>query len=236
MRGSGTERGRVTDGSFKAVGVADVGLMCTNDFKVSLEAASVYKEVARFAAPPCLSELLALRSRVSLAIIYIYPPFFPQSMMLSRALEVDIQSGYGKIQGRIDTEVARNQTLAAERSAFTEKEKLLEGRVAELEGQRSTMQREVESLREGCSVLEAEVAAERECSATVAQATWGAMERMEGAMTKLGAVPPSRGHTVAQLDKTLDRLYWAGEVFVPAARAYGNHCAKAAWLSALISL
>lgn len=59
---------------------------------------------------------------------------------------------------------------------------------------------------------------------------------MEGAMTELGAVPPPRRHTVDQLDATLGRLHRAGEVFLPATRAYGNHCAKVAWVAALVSL
>ena len=55
-------------------------------------------------------------------------------------------------------------------------------------------------------------------------------------MTELGAVPPPRRHTVNQMDATLDRLHRAGEVFLPAARAYSNHCPKAAWTAALIYL
>lgn len=39
------------------MGTADVGLLCTLYFKVSPGAAAVCEEVARFAAPSCLSEL-----------------------------------------------------------------------------------------------------------------------------------------------------------------------------------
>ena len=39
-----------------------------------------------------------------------------------------------------------------------------------------------------------------------------------------------------QLAATLERLRRAGEVFLPAARAYGNHCAKASWTAAFVSL
>lgn len=55
-------------------------------------------------------------------------------------------------------------------------------------------------------------------------------------MTELGAVPPPWRNTVVQMDVTLEHLHHAGEVFLPAARAYGNHCAKAAWMAALVSL
>ena len=166
--------------------------------------------------------------------------------MVSRALERDIQRGYTEIQDRVDAQFARNTVLAAERTLLAEKVKELEvkvpelegqrGRVAELEGQLRASKDEAASLRSANSVLEAEVATERALSASVAQATWRAMERMEGAMVDLGAVPPSRGHTVAQMDATLARLHRAGEVFVPAARAYGNHCAKTGWTAALVSL
>ena len=55
-------------------------------------------------------------------------------------------------------------------------------------------------------------------------------------MIELDVVPPPWRHTVDQMDATLDRLRRAGEVFLPATRAYGNHCAKAAWTAALVSL
>ena len=57
MGASGSERGRATAGASGAVGTADVGLLCTQDFKISPEAASVCEEVTRFAALACLSEL-----------------------------------------------------------------------------------------------------------------------------------------------------------------------------------
>lgn len=94
----------------------------------------------------------------------------------------------------------------------------------------------MEVLHNTNSVLEAEVAAERSLSAVISQATWKAMECMESAISELGGVPPPWSHTVDQLDATLNRLHRAGEVFLPAARAYGNHCAKMGWTAALVSL
>lgn len=148
---------------------------------------------------------------------------------MSRSLERDIQHGYAEIQQRVDSEFARSTELA-------EKAEELEGKVAELEGQRRTLQEEVESLREARTVLEAELLTERSVLSAAAQASWEALDRMEGAMSELGAVPPPRKHTADQLPATLDRLRRAGEVFLPAARAYGNHCAKAAWTAAFVSL
>ena len=156
--------------------------------------------------------------------------------MVSRVLEGDIRSGYTEIQDRVDAEVARNTSLLKNRLALIEKVKVLEARVAEVEEQRRASQSEVDSLRSTNSVLEAEVAAERSLSAVVSQATWKAMECMEGAISELGGVPPPRSHTVDQLDATLGHLHRAGEVFLPTARAYGNHCAKTGWTAALVSL
>ena len=156
--------------------------------------------------------------------------------MVSRLLKADIKSGYAEIQQRIDAEFARNTTLMKDRLLLLDKSKGLEMRVVELEEQQRALQVELVSLCSANSVLEAEVATERALSATVSQATWKAMECMEGAITELGAVPPPRSHTVDQLDGTLERLQRVREVFLPAARAYGNHCAKAAWTVALVSL
>lgn len=121
---------------------------------------------------------------------------------------------------------------------LAEKARGLESRVAELESERCDLQEEVEALRGVRAVLEAVVAVERELSATVSRATWEAMECMEGAMTELGVVClwGPRRHTVNQMDAALDRLHRAREVFLPVARAYGNHYAKAAWTTALVSL
>ena len=91
-------------------------------------------------------------------------------------------------------------------------------------------------MRSARSVLEAEIATKRSVSSAAAQASWEALERMEGAMSELGAMPPPWKHTVDQLAATLERLRRAGEVFLPAARAYSNHCTKAAWTAAFVSL
>lgn len=55
-------------------------------------------------------------------------------------------------------------------------------------------------------------------------------------MAELGAMPSAWKHTVEKLDATLEHLHHAGEVFLPVAHAYGNHCAKAAWTVAFVSL
>lgn len=67
-----------------------------------------------------------------------FPPFltfcFAQTLMLSRAIEGDILRGYTEIQGSIDSEHMRDESLSAERSALAERAKGLETRIAELEG------------------------------------------------------------------------------------------------------
>ena len=185
------------------------------------------------------------------------PSVSEQALMVSRALERDVQSGYAEIQGRIDVEAARSAELAAGRLALRAKVKKLKakveaergradglkaeveserGRADGLEGQLRALKDEVASLRNDKSVLEAEVATERALSASVSEATWLAMERLEGAVVELGAVPPPREHTVEQMDATLDRLHRAGEVFVPAGLSYANHSARVGWTAALVSL
>ena len=62
------------------------------------------------------------------------------------------------------------------------------------------------------------------------------MEAPEGAMTELGVVAPPRRHRPAEMDITLEHLQRAREVCLPAARVYGDHCAKVAWLTTLASL
>ena len=156
--------------------------------------------------------------------------------MVSRALEADIDSGYAEIQEQVDASSATNATLLEERMALTEQVKVLEAKIAEMEEQRRVSASDMEGLRSRNSVLEAEVAAERTLTSLVSHGTWTAMESMEGAIAELGGVPPPRNHTVTQLDATLDRLHRSAEVLLPAARAYGNHCAKAAWTAALVSL
>lgn len=73
---------------------------------------------------------------------------------------------------------------------LAEKAEGLEAKVAQLEGERRALQEEVESLRSARSVLEAEIATEQSVSAAAARASWEALDRMEGAMRELGAVPP----------------------------------------------
>ena len=62
------------------------------------------------------------------------------------------------------------------------------------------------------------------------------MESLEDALSQLGAVPPARCHRPSEMDITLERLRRGCEICVPAARAYGDHCARAAWLTTLASL
>lgn len=65
------------------------------------------------------------------------------------------------------------------------------------------------------------------------------METLEGAVADLGtssSPPPPRTHTLAEADVTLERLQRVGEVFLPAAHIYRDHCAKVGWLTALASL
>lgn len=64
----------------------------------------------------------------------------------------------------------------------------------------------------------------------------GAMEALEGVVVDLGAMPPPRKNTLAKMDMTLRCLHRTGEVCLPAAQAYGDHCAKAAWTVAFASL
>lgn len=51
------ERDEAAASSSGAAGPADMGVLCTRDFKLSPSVASICEEVARFAAPPCLNEL-----------------------------------------------------------------------------------------------------------------------------------------------------------------------------------
>ena len=133
----------------------------------------------------------------------------------------------------IDFEVSRG---AAERLALAERVTSLEARVSELEKERTALLGDVSDLKEVRRVLEEEVQTERDISNTMAQATWGAMEVLEGAVGDLGAVPPPRTHTLEEMDVTLGRLRDVGKVFLPAARVYGDHCAKVGWVAALASL
>ena len=53
----GSDRAADAPGPSVAAGAASVGLLCTQDFKVSPAVASVCAEVGGFVAPPCLSRL-----------------------------------------------------------------------------------------------------------------------------------------------------------------------------------
>lgn len=142
--------------------------------------------------------------------------------MLARALNGDIASGFAEIQKQVEDGHARNEVLTGERDALALRVQALEEQVKDLRGEKA--------------VLEEEVRTERELSGSVGLAAWRAMEAVEGAVLTLGAVPPARCHRPSEMDITFQRLERAGEVFVPAARAYGDHCAKATWFATLASL
>lgn len=55
--GAGSERMADVVGASSVASAADVGLLCTKDFKISAGVASVCAEVAGFAAPPGLAQL-----------------------------------------------------------------------------------------------------------------------------------------------------------------------------------
>ena len=78
--------------------------------------------------------------------------------------------------------------------------------MAGLEEDRTGLQADTSTLRGVRKVLEEEIQAERDLSDTVARATWGAMEVLEGAVADLGAMPPPRVHTLEEMDVTLGRL------------------------------
>ena len=197
--GSGAEEDELAADSSRAAPVtANVGALCALDFKISDGVASVCEEVGGFAAPPYLNVLFdrvpvdrMFRTIEANAVKVSYftrfwclrggsdPSFSEQALMVSRALERDVQSGYAEIQGRIDAEAARSAELAAGRLALRAKVKKLKakvegerGRADGLEGQLRALKDEVASLRNDKSVLEAEVATERALSASVSQATW----------------------------------------------------------------
>lgn len=62
------------------------------------------------------------------------------------------------------------------------------------------------------------------------------MESLEGVVANLGTVSPPQKHAPTEMDVTLGRLQRAGEVCLPTARAYRDHCAKAAWTATFVSL
>lgn len=100
--------------------------------------------------------------------------------------------------------------------------------MAGIEEERIALQGDVQALRGVRTVLEEEIQAERELLNTVALATWDAIEALEGTVADLGAVRPPRRHNLVEMDITLERLRRAGEVCLPMARSYEDHCAKVA--------
>lgn len=139
------------------VGTAGLGLLYTNDFKVSTEAATVCEEVACFAALTCVAELFRsmptgrmFRSiKVNAArVIFRYAcpsvslasPFFVNFPLRADLDAVPCTRGgilcdYAEIQGRVDSQHTRNESLSAERSAWAERAKGLEARAAKLKGE-----------------------------------------------------------------------------------------------------
>lgn len=156
----------------------NIGSLCTNDFKVSAGAAIVCEEVACFATPACLGELFRSMSigqlfrsievnaaKVNLNTrILVWVCFFmvcsAQTLMLSRTLEGNILRGYAEIQGQVDAEHARSETLSVERSALAKRAKGLEARVAELEVECRNLKEEVWTLRSVRTILVAEIEVE----------------------------------------------------------------------------
>ena len=149
--------------------------------------------------------------------------------MLSRALRADVSECYGDIQKRVNAEHARNEELLAKIEG-------LEAQLVESEIDRATLREELKEEKSARALLEDEVQAERDVSSNFGLSAWKAMEILEDGLSMLGAVPPSRRHRPAEVDITLERLRNGCETCVPAARAYGDHCAKAAWIATLASL
>ena len=156
--------------------------------------------------------------------------------MLSRALSADVSQCYGDIQQKVNEEHERNKALVSERDLLSEKVKTLEAQLANMEAECATLWEEVKEQKSARALLEEEVQTERELSSALGLSTWNAMESLEDGMLQLGAVPPPRHHRPSKLDIMLERLRRGCEICVPAARAYGDHCAKAAWLATLASL
>ena len=152
-----------------------------------------------------------------------------QTLMLSRALRADFSQCYGDIQRKVNEEHERNNELSA-------KVKVLEAQLAEAEAGRSKLREELKEQKSARTLLEEEVEAERALSTNFGLSAWKAMEILEDGLSMLGAVPPPRHHRPSEPDITLERLRLGCETCVPAARTYGDHCAKVAWLATLASL
>lgn len=108
--------------------------------------------------------------------------------------------------------------------------------MAKLGAEHATLLEEMKTGRLAREVLEDELRAERDLSTSIGLAAWQAMVALEEAVSHLGASAPPRRHKPEEMDITLERLRSAGEVCLPAARSYGDHCAKTAWSTTLASL
>ena len=102
--------------------------------------------------------------------------------------------------------------------------------------ERTALQEEVEKEKSARAVLQEDVQAEKDLSSALGISAWEAMVSLEDGLKQLGAVLPARCHRPSEIDITLQRLRGGCEVCIPAARAYGDHCAKAAWLTTLASV
>lgn len=175
----GAGRAEVAAGASGAMGIADVGPLCTLDFNVSPRAVAVCEEVAHFATLSCLSELFqrmpvdkmfrcieANTARVSLGM----PLVLLYSCSTNGVLCADLDAVV-RAQGGYLARLHRDPG-----AALAEKARGLESRVAELEGEWRTLQEEMEALRGVRTVLEVNVAVEQELSTTVSRATWESME------------------------------------------------------------
>ena len=154
---------------------------------------------------------------------------FVQTLMLSRALRADVSQCYGDIQQKVNEEHERNEELLAKVEA-------LEAQLVEAEVERATLREELKEEKSARALLEEEVKTERDLSSNLGLSAWKAMEIIEDGLSMLGAVPPPRRHRPSEVDITFERLRQGCETCVPAARAYGDHCAKATWLATLASL
>ena len=173
-----------------------------------------------------------------------------QSVMLARAIDDDIARGFAEIQGWVNAEHAHGQVWCGERDSLAVRVKTLEAQVVGLETERQNLrsevealqgaqaglQEEVKTLRGSNAILEEEIETERSVSNAFGLGAWKVMESLEGAVEQLGVVPPARVHRPTEMDITLARLQKAVGICLPAARAYGDHCAKAAWTTTLASL
>ena len=152
-----------------------------------------------------------------------------QTMMLARVLADDVTRCFGKIQQELEKEHSKNEALSGKCDS-------LAVRVKTLEEQMAGLRSELEASQQAWAFAEEEIAVERELSANMGAAAFESLEMLEDAVTQLGAVPSAGTHRPAETDITFARLKNVARVCVPAARSYGDHCAKAAWCEALALL